>query len=520
MQCVAVASRPLRVEELAQILAFDFITGPIPKYHEGWVLNDPIYAVLSTTKSLLTIVSVDGSQVITFSHFSVKEFLTSPRLAAAEKTILRRYHISMTPAHTLSAQVCLGMLLHLDENITRDKLKDFPLVKYAAKHWVDHARFEGVSSEVDDGMKLLFDPKTFHFATWVWIYDSEDQYWHREKRSERPSQPRGTPLHYAALCGLDSIVKFLVIEHSQDVHARGFDLNSTPLHLACRSGQVGVACFLLDNGADAEARDNRKSTPLHLASTWGHADVVRVLLDRPVDPTPKDFAQQTPTFLAYFRGHQDVLAVFIDFHVGEFWEDQKNWSQLDWALFYGDIKGARVLLDRGTDPNRQGNALFDAALRGGYVEAVRVLLEHGVDPIIRDSSGMTPLHYACIRGHVDMVRIFLEHGVVAAIQDKDVWTPLHAASGGGHLEVIRLLLNQGADVTVQDNQGQTALHLASVGGHASSVGLLLEHRSDVIATPTKYGMTPLHCAAAAGHINVASVLLKNGADASARNNVG
>jgi len=57
-QFVAVASRPLLVEELAELLAFDFEVGPIPKIHEGWRLEDPADAVLATCSSLFII--VDG----------------------------------------------------------------------------------------------------------------------------------------------------------------------------------------------------------------------------------------------------------------------------------------------------------------------------------------------------------------------------------------------------------------------------------------------------------------------------
>jgi len=126
LQCVAVASRPLRVEELAEFLAFDFKSGPIPKFHEGWRMEDPVDAVLSTCSTLLALVNVDGSAVIQFSHFSVKEFLTSTRFANKCDTISCRYHISTTPAHTLVAQARLGILLHLDKNITRDSLTKFP----------------------------------------------------------------------------------------------------------------------------------------------------------------------------------------------------------------------------------------------------------------------------------------------------------------------------------------------------------------------------------------------------------
>ncbi len=187
LQCVAVAVRPLRVEELAEILSFDFEAGPIPKFHEDWRLGDPIDAVLSTTSSLLAIVDDRGSRVIQYSHFSVKEFLTSARLAETNDTICRRYHISMSPAHTFVAQGCLGLLLHLDKNVvTRNSLEEYPLAEYVAQYWFVHARFEGVSGYIEDGMKLLFDPTKPHLATWVWIYDPVLRPWNQSRQAERP----------------------------------------------------------------------------------------------------------------------------------------------------------------------------------------------------------------------------------------------------------------------------------------------------------------------------------------------
>ena len=43
------------------------------------------------------------------------------------------YHISMTLAHALIMQACLGVLLHLDEDITKDSMKKFPLAEYATE---------------------------------------------------------------------------------------------------------------------------------------------------------------------------------------------------------------------------------------------------------------------------------------------------------------------------------------------------------------------------------------------------
>jgi hypothetical protein len=80
-QCVAVASRPLRVDELAEFLAFEFEEDQVPGFHEGWRSEDPLHAVLSTCSSLLSVVYQGRSPVVEFSHFSVKEFLMSARLA-------------------------------------------------------------------------------------------------------------------------------------------------------------------------------------------------------------------------------------------------------------------------------------------------------------------------------------------------------------------------------------------------------------------------------------------------------
>src|SRR5260221_1429708 len=59
LQCVAVVSRPLRVEELADFLAFDFKAGTIPEFQEDWRLEDPLEAVLSTCSALLTLVKAN-----------------------------------------------------------------------------------------------------------------------------------------------------------------------------------------------------------------------------------------------------------------------------------------------------------------------------------------------------------------------------------------------------------------------------------------------------------------------------
>ena len=480
-QCVSVASRPLRVEELAEFLAFDFKAGPIPQLHKNWRLEDPVHAVLSTCSSLLAIVNIEGSSVIQFSHFSVKDFLTSNRLAGAGDIIIRRFHISMTLAHTLTAQACLGILLHLDEYTTRDYLRKFPLAKYAARHWLDHARFENVFQKVDYGMKLLFDPNRSHLVAWLWVYDPTD-IWRLNTRGGKPWRPRGTSLHYAAICGFHTMVKHLVTEHSQDVNTCGLYKMSTPLHWASHSGHVEVVRYLLEHGADATTQDEDGSIPLHWASREGRAEVVRVLLQHKAYPKAQDKNKSTPLHQAPSRGYADSARFFLEHGVDATAQDKNGWTPLHCAAFEGHVEVARVLLEHGVDTTMQdkdGRMPLHQASSEGNLEVTRVFLEHGVDEVAQDKGGRTPLHRASFRGYVETVRLLLKYGAGATVQDKNGRTPLHHASLAGHLEVARVLLEHGADPAVKNKNGQTPSMSARKKGHYEIVNIISMYENDV-----------------------------------------
>ena len=379
-QCVAAAARPLRVEELAEFLAFDFNTDSTPTLREDWREEDPAHAVRSTCSSLLAIVDVDGLSIIQFAHFSVKEYLTSKRLAESKETI-SRFHVSMTQAHTIIAQASLGVLLHIDENITKDDLEKFPLAEYAGEHLADHARFEGVSRNIKDGMERLFDPNNHRLSVWVWIYDPERPM-SEDRRSERPSQVRGTPLHYAGFYGLHEVVEFLIIERSQNVNALGFDLEETPLGVASRRGYSEVARVLLEHGADTETRDRFGFSPLGQSSANGHVEVLRVLLEN----------------------HADVNS-----------SGRNTWTALHFASDDGQV--ARVLLENGVDPNARdawNRTPLHVASRWGYLDGIRLLLQNSANINARGDEGLTPFQLVSASTpywqNQEVMQLLLEHG--------------------------------------------------------------------------------------------------------------
>jgi hypothetical protein len=175
LHCLAVAIRPLRVEELAEILAFDFddVQGGVfqssTRVGDGKTRRGCAIHMLKSDRHR-RLHDHGPSRVVQFSHFSVKEFLTSDRLASSTGDV-SRYHILPKPAHTILAQACLGFLLHLDDHSDEESVKASLWLRYAAQHWVAHAQFEDVASRVKDGMRSLFDPDKPHLVAWLGIYN-------------------------------------------------------------------------------------------------------------------------------------------------------------------------------------------------------------------------------------------------------------------------------------------------------------------------------------------------------------
>ena len=378
LQCLVVAVRPLRVEELAEVLAFDFNAEGMPKLNPGWRWEDQEEAVMSACSSLVIIVKNGDSRIVQFSHFSVKEFLTAHRLAEPNRDV-SCYHIQLKAAHTVLAQACLGVLLRLDDRVDRDNIEGFPLARYAARHWPTHARAENVSSHIEDGMRRLFDADKPHFATWLWIYD-EDDFPGSSMSTMRPEGPKAVPLYYAAGLGFYDLAERLIVGHPEHVNARGGS-HETPMNAAVIAEHVDILSLLIEHGADIEGQSEtiNGGTPLNLAAWDGSLEVGRFLLDRGANINARDKDRHTPLMYTTWRGH---------------------------------LKFARMLLQRGAviDPQDDcGQTALHFAIKYRQAQAVELLLEHGVDVNVRDEDGNTPSELASACGYQEAVELISAH---------------------------------------------------------------------------------------------------------------
>ena len=309
-QCMVAAVRPLRVEELAEIFAINFGPKNAPNLVAGWRPENPEEAVLSTCSTFITIIDNYGPKIVQFSHFSVKEFLTSDRLEASDVGTIRRYHVPLEPAHAILAQACVTIFLQLDNEEDIKQVEELPLAFYASENWFKHTKFEGVASRIQDGLTFLFDPKKPHFRprilsqsvlgfykVWPAILDDEvDQV---------------TPLFLAAFCGFSWLANHLIIMHALDVNAK-CGLGETPLHGASRSGELEAVRILLDHGADVSAASHNGRTPLHLAAKYGHLKVVLLLLENEANLNVRTEYDKSPLCVASEHGHFEVVRTLLD----------------------------------------------------------------------------------------------------------------------------------------------------------------------------------------------------------------
>ena len=331
LQCLSVAIRPLRVEELAEVLALDFDVpeGAPPELKDPRPLEDRQRDVMSACSSLILLVGNDHSGVIQFSHFTVKEFLTSDRLLTSGD--ISRFHIKKEPSHTTLAQACLGTLLRLDDSSG--------LKGYASQHWVKHAQFGTVSSRIAIEMRPLFDSTKPYFAAWLKLHDIDDRWWdkiyndvdssdlprssHNSADSDNPPDfdslglgpdfynsaqsmsdaDHVSPLYYASLCGFCDLAAHVIDEHQEQVNARGGHYHF-PLVAALYNGHDDVVELLRQHGADANAA-------LQVASADGRCDVVQRLLNHGADPNVQQDDYQSPIDLAVVGRHEEVVRTLL-----------------------------------------------------------------------------------------------------------------------------------------------------------------------------------------------------------------
>ncbi|KAH8303827.1 hypothetical protein KR018_008986, partial [Drosophila ironensis] len=198
--------------------------------------------------------------------------------------------------------------------------------------------------------------------------------------------------------------------------------------------------------------------------------------------------------------------------------DSRGRTPLHFACCRANAPIAKVLLDRGSDPNRwdakKEVTPLHCAASSKSVECILLLLRRKASINIGIEK-RSALHYAIDVDAVDCVEILLKYGADPNTPQVYTETPLHTASAAGFSKCVQLLLNHNADVRSQFGEGKvTALHLAAENDYVECARLLLEHRAEVDCRNASH-QTPLHLACLSQSIGTVDLLIAYGANVNA-----
>jgi uncharacterized protein len=119
---------------------------------------------------------------------------------------------------------------------------------------------------------------------------------------DEPNAQGETPLMIAAIRGSLPAAQALV-KRGASINRKGW----TPLHYACSGPDNGVAAFLIEQGAELNARSDNGTTPLMMAARYGNSDLVPLLLKAGAEPRAANEQELTAADFAQ-RGGRDLLA--------------------------------------------------------------------------------------------------------------------------------------------------------------------------------------------------------------------
>ncbi|HTI68733.1 MAG TPA: ankyrin repeat domain-containing protein [Candidatus Limnocylindria bacterium] len=276
---------------------------------------------------------------------------------------------------------------------------------------------------------------------------------------------RGATLtaHAAARLGLLDRLREMVGADPSLVHARGGD-GQTPLHFA---SSIEIADFLLDHGADIDARDiDHESTPAQWMIKERHA-VARHLATR---------GCHTDILMASALGDRELILR----HLAE----NPASIGISVSAVYFPMRDPRAGGTIYTWTLGLNATPHSTAARFGHPGIVALLMEHSPQEIRLAeyaASGNEAAARALLAGSPDLIRHLTK-------RDHD---RLVSAAVDNRTDVVRLMLELGWPADARGQHGGTALHWACFHGNAAMAGVLLQYHPPLEATDHDYHATPL-----------------------------
>ncbi|KOS43262.1 hypothetical protein ACN38_g5831 [Penicillium nordicum] len=192
-----------------------------------------------------------------------------------------------------------------------------------------------------------------------------------------------TPLHWAAINNQYAMCRFL-IDSGADVNAKGGESVATPAMWAAQRCHYYIVNLLLQNGGDPLLTDVQGYNILHLATIDGNAFLVVLLLHQEIPVDVVDQQGHTGLMWAAYKGYPACVDLFLRWGANANAVDEGGLTPLHWALVKGSMPCVLKLLEYGTDrfaKTRDGKSPATVAQEMNTLRVwYRSLNERGFEP--------------------------------------------------------------------------------------------------------------------------------------------
>lgn len=203
----------------------------------------------------------------------------------------------------------------------------------------------------------------------------------------------------------------------------------------------------LDEGLDPEFQADRIGTGLMIAAWNGDIPMLTLFVERGANPRRVNKAGEQALLLAAWNGHLDAVKWLLE-HGAAVNRADLQWSALHYAVFNGQEKVARYLIERGAQidarsPN-QSTPLILAA-REGREELAKTLLEAGADPKAKNDWGDTALTMAMRYDHLRLGKMIAspeEFAIAVKAPKESFGTPNRSLASPGEIDELLRQLRQ------------------------------------------------------------------------------
>jgi ankyrin repeat protein len=242
----------------------------------------------------------------------------------------------------------------------------------------------------------------------------------------------------------------------------------TALMVAVQQGHLEIARWLVEQGADVNAKNQHQYSALSMAIEGNHAELIKLLAQHGADLEVGGRSGTTALMKMAWEGNRELVTFLLE---------QGADPNTPGVAAGTDFRGNNLTLKFVS----LGAPALSSALRKGHFDIAELLIEAGADVNLY-THGWTMLLQEALWSRVESVEFLLEHGADVTLPLRDAYgfedgcTPLILAAIGGHAGIVTLLLEHGADsratCTIYDHTDRNALYFAELEEHVEAARLL------------------------------------------------